>query len=109
MRIRPLFTLVVFATALTVSTPPASFGRNAPPVEPYRSGDKSVVALNILPPGQGGYLNGAELLESQGSGEVPDHFTNQRDMYADLIQDAGELNQTNLGNYFKDASFGVKP
>jgi acyl-homoserine lactone acylase PvdQ len=67
------------------------------------------VALNILPPGQGGYLNSAELLESQGSGQVPDHFTDQRGMYADLIQGVDNLTEANLGDYFKDASFGVKP
>ena len=107
MRIRPLFTLTVLATALTVLSPPASFGGTSAP-EPYRFGDKSVVALNILPPGQGGYMNGPELLESQGSGEVPDHFTDQRGMYADLIQGADGLTQANLGDYFKDASFGVR-
>jgi acyl-homoserine lactone acylase PvdQ len=108
MRIRPLFTLIVGATALTVSTPPASFGRTSAP-QPYRSGDESVVALNILPPGQGGYMNSADLLESQGSGEVPDHFTDQRGIYADLIQGADGLSERRLGDYFKDASFGVRP
>ncbi|MGH2710478.1 MAG: penicillin acylase family protein [Actinomycetota bacterium] len=106
---RPFLVLLVLVSALSVLAPPASSGETAPPVEPYRSGDQSVTALNILPPGQGGYLNSAELLESQGTGEVPDHFTDQRELYSSLIQGADGLTEANLTDYFKDASFGVKP
>jgi hypothetical protein len=89
--------------------PSAATGSTAPPVEPYRAGDQSVVAMNILPPGQGGYLNGPDLAESQGGGDLPSYFTDQRELYMNLIPDAGKLTASNLGDYYKDASFGVKP
>ena len=88
---------------------PAPAAEESTAVEPYRTGDKSITALNILPPGQGGYMNAPDLAESQGSGAVPDHFTDQRGPYADLISEVGQVTAGNLGDYFKDASFGVKP
>jgi acyl-homoserine lactone acylase PvdQ len=79
------------------------------PVQPYRTGDKSLTALNILPPGQGRYMNAAELAVAQSTGVQPPHNTDQIDMYNDLVQAAPTLTAGNLGTYFKDASFGVPP
>ena len=106
---RRLRLLLPFAAMLVVApaTPPA--GGRSVDVDPYRAGDKSITALNILPPGQGGYMNSSEFLESQGSGEVPDHFTDQRELYAKLISEVGKVRAGTLTDYFKDASFGVKP
>jgi acyl-homoserine lactone acylase PvdQ len=96
-------------SVLAMATTPVPAVGESTDVDPYRTGDKSVTALNILPPGQGGYMNGTELLESQGTGEVPDHYTDQRETYAKLISEVGKVTAETLGDYFKDASFGVKP
>jgi len=77
------------------------------PVRPYRDGDRSITALNILPPGQGRYMNAAELAVAQTTGVQPPHNTDQIDMYNDLVQAAPTLTANNLGSFFKDASFGV--
>src|SRR5919106_3275942 len=93
-------TVLVLVAAIA---PPAS-GGSVPPVEPYRTDDRSVVALNILPPGQGRYMNFAEFLEAQGSGEEPPHNADQLELYAGLIQGVPSITDTNLTNFFKDAS-----
>ncbi len=74
-------------------------------VEPYRAGDRSITALNILPPGQGGYMNAPDLAESQGSGAVPDHFTDQRGPYAD--RGAHRLDADGVGGYEHQAAIAV--
>lgn len=74
-------------------------------MQPYRAGDRSLTALNILPPGQGRYLNGAEA----ASGANPRHNSDQLGMYDSLVQGVAGLNKKNLARYFKDASFGVRP
>ena len=75
----------------------------------YREGDGSVTALNVLPPGQGRYLNSAELLAAQAGGDQPPHNTDQLRMYESIIQGAPDVTPDKLTDYFKDASFGVKP
>ncbi|MGH2692815.1 MAG: penicillin acylase family protein, partial [Actinomycetota bacterium] len=105
--IRPRLAVSAVLVLCTAITPGPATGQTTP-VEPYRAGDRSVVALNILPPGQGRYMNSAELLQSQGSGE-PVHNRDQLPMYAALIQSVPTINQGTLDDLFKDASFGVKP
>ncbi|CAN5385414.1 hypothetical protein BH23ACT9_BH23ACT9_05290 [soil metagenome] len=74
--------------------------------------------LNIMPPGQTGVLNTAELLAAQG-GRFPEHFNDQTGMYEDLVYeaglpvpgDAGEpflgLTDGDIERFFKDGSFGA--
>ncbi|HEX9824882.1 MAG TPA: penicillin acylase family protein [Actinomycetota bacterium] len=100
-------TALLFVFALTVAAPPAP--AQDPPVEPYRAGDRSITALNILPPGQGRYLNSAELAEAQSGGPQPPHNTDQLAMYDDMVQAAPEVTSAQLTDLFKDASFGVAP
>lgn len=73
--------------------------------EPYQ--DLGVTALNILPPGQGKYLNALELALAQGAGEQPSQNTDQVEMYDSLIQGYQNLQPGRLQRYFKEASFGV--
>lgn len=75
----------------------------------YRAGDDSLVALNILPPGQGEHLNVAEFAQSQATG-LPDHLTDQLGLYESLVAKApGLANLDGVKDLFKDASFGVAP
>jgi Penicillin amidase len=74
-------------------------------VEAYRDGDAAVTALNILTPGQGRRATLAEVLQ----GTVPAHNDDQRQRYDALVQGAGTLTPSGLRDFFKDASFGVRP
>ena len=93
--------LVLAATAV-----PAPVGAADEPGA-YRANDHSVTALNILPPGQGRYLNAVELLQAQLTGQQPPHNTDQLDLYESMIRAAPHI--TDITEYFKDASFGVRP
>ena len=64
--------------------------------------------LNILPPGQDGSLNGIEAIVAQ-TGQTPPHFQDQLAMYGDLVYNTPGLSEDRLEEFFKDASFGVKP
>src|SRR5687768_18515745 len=103
---RPLRPRLAVSAVLVLSAAiaPATATGQTTPVEPYRADDRSVVAMNILPPGQGRYLNSAELLQSQGSGE-PVHNRDQLPMYSALIQSVPNLDEQKLDDLFKDASF----
>src|SRR5688572_23703543 len=74
----------------------------------WRRDDKALTALNILPPGQGRYLNGAELLQAQTEGSQPAQNTNQAQMYADLITVAPNVKGSDLENLYKSAHFGYE-
>ena len=64
--------------------------------------------LNILPPGQDGSLNGPEAILAQ-AGTYPPHVRDQLAMYGDLVYNTPGLTEERLLEFFKDASFGVKP
>lgn len=76
-----------------------------PPVQAYGAGDRSVTSLNILPPGQGEYQNGPE----QAAGMQSPHNSDQIPLYEAMVQGAPDIRKADLGQYFKDAKFGVKP
>ncbi|MGH2735258.1 MAG: penicillin acylase family protein [Actinomycetota bacterium] len=99
---------VVLACALLVGASPALAQTSDPDVLDYREHDASVTALNILPPGQGRYMNGPELALAQATGEQPPHNTDQMEMYDRMVQGAPEVTEGELADYFKDASLGVR-
>lgn len=98
---------VVAAMVLSFAAPgaPAQVGSETH----YREGDRSLTALNILPPGQGRYMNSAELLRAQTEGSQPPHNTDQLAMYDAMVQAAPGVAPDQLDDLFKDASFGVRP
>lgn len=67
-----------------------------------------MIALNILPPGQGRYLSGPEFMQWQATGDQPQHNFDQLEMYDSLVQAAPGVEMGQLQTYFKDASFGVR-
>ena len=75
--------------------------------ERFAASDHARIAYNILPPGQGRYLNTFELAEAQATGSQPAHNTDQAQMYADLIKIAPNAKAADLPNLFKDASMGL--
>ncbi len=100
---------LVLAAVLLATTFRATAGAQQDPVQPYRAGDDTAVGLNILPPGQGRYLSGAEFAQFQANGTQPTQNTDQMDLYDGLVQAAPTLTAAELPAFFKDASFGVKP
>ncbi|HEX2030901.1 MAG TPA: penicillin acylase family protein [Actinomycetota bacterium] len=97
---------VAAAASLSLLVAPLPAEGQAGPVAPYRAGDDSVIALNILPPGQGRHPNAVEFLQTQATGEPPEHTRDQLDMY-DAMAHAETI--SDIDEYFKDASFGVRP
>src|SRR3954449_7895656 len=65
--------------------------------------------LNVLPPGENGFDNALDLAAFEGTQSRPAHSDDQLPLYGDLLRGYPRLTDANLGNYFKDASFGVKP
>src|SRR5439155_3873027 len=76
--------------------------------DPYQHGDYKGF-LNILPPGENGFDNGQQLLDFETSGTRPKHSDDQLAMYGDLVHVAPQLGRADIGKYYKDARFGVKP
>ncbi|MGH7819101.1 MAG: penicillin acylase family protein, partial [Candidatus Binatia bacterium] len=64
---------------------------------------------NILPPGQGRYLNGVEFAIFTATGEQPTRNTDQISLYEDLVAAAPALREEDLARLFKDASLAVAP
>lgn len=102
-------TRIAAAVVLAAIVPMAAAGAQVSPVQPYGTNDGGVTVRNILPPGQGRYLNTAELLLAQTTGEQPPHNTDQLAMYENLAQATPGLTAADLADYFKDATFGVEP
>jgi acyl-homoserine lactone acylase PvdQ/putative cell wall-binding protein len=116
-RLAPLAALLVLASLL-----PGGAAAQDDPADPgdgrYR-GEGDVGGFdNIMPPGQDGVLNGAELLAAQG-GQLPPHFSDQTPLYESLVYegglpvpgDSGEpflgVTDGDLARFFKDGSFGT--
>ena len=76
-------------------------------VEPYGTHDAGGFR-NVLPPGEAGTDNAAQLAQFQLDGTYPDHWADQQPLYDDLISASPQLTNAQLPSYFKDATFGVK-
>ncbi|MGH2957788.1 MAG: penicillin acylase family protein [Solirubrobacterales bacterium] len=77
-------------------------------VQPYRANDFGGFR-NILPPGQGQTVNGAEAAAFLGGGTLPENYDDQREMYGDLVFASPGLSSAQIDQFFKDGSFGVPP
>ena len=66
-------------------------------------------AYNIVPPGQNGFESTTDVLQFLTNGVRPPHQYDQNDMYANLVYATPGLQASQILDYFKDASFGVKP
>jgi acyl-homoserine lactone acylase PvdQ len=79
-----------------------------PQPQPYGTNDYGGFR-NILPPGQNGFDNLTQLGAFETSGQRPEHNDDQLAMYANLVHAVPGLTAAQLSDYFKDATFGVKP
>jgi acyl-homoserine lactone acylase PvdQ len=76
--------------------------------EPYGTNDAGGFR-NVLPPGENGLDTAPQLLQFQGNGAYPPHWMDQQPLYNNLIYAAPTLTDAQVGDYYKDATFGVKP
>src|SRR3954469_19759017 len=65
--------------------------------------------LNVLPPGENGFGNALDLAAFEANGSRPAHSSDQLPLYGDLLGAYPRLTEDTLGDYFKDASFRVRP
>src|ERR1700724_587701 len=103
--------LVVAASGLCAAIPATAAAEV--PVEPYASNDAGGFR-NVLPAGENGLDNATQLAEYEASKEkgeppkYPPHATDQLPLYANLLSASPTLTNEQIGDYYKDATFGVK-
>src|SRR4051812_13686175 len=104
--------VAVLAGALLVLLPAVAWAQlpvtGGPPPGAYREHDAGGF-LNVLPPGENGFNNALDLAGFEANGARPVHSSDQLPLYRDLLTGYPQLNADKLSDFFKDASFGVKP
>ncbi len=94
---------VLSACALAVALLPAPASAQ---VQPYGTDDYGGFH-NILPPGTNGFDNLLQLIAFELFGIRPPHNDDQLGMYSSLTTAAPKIQQSQISDYFKDATFGV--
>jgi acyl-homoserine lactone acylase PvdQ len=74
--------------------------------QPYGTNDAGGFR-NLLPPGENGLANLAQVFAFRALGVLPPHFADQQPFYENLLYAAPTLADTEVPLYFKDATFGV--
>ena len=77
-------------------------------VQPYGTNDAGGF-YNVLPPGENGTDNTVQFGLYTSLGQLPPNFDDQQSLYDNLLYAAPTLTPSEIPNYFKDATFGVKP
>src|SRR3954454_22778017 len=95
--------LVLAAVAALLAAAPAPAA-----VEPYGANDAGGFR-NVLPPGEAGVDNALQLAAFEADKQRPAHWTDQQPLYENLLYASPGLTHDQIPNYFKDATFGVKP
>src|SRR4051812_42193061 len=80
----------------------------APAPTPYGQDDPGRF-FHIIPPGEAGTVNALQAAQFEASKQPPAHFSDQRDPYTNLLYATPGLQDADIGKYFPDATFGVKP
>ena len=78
-------------------------------VEPYGTNDAGGFR-NVLPPGEAGTDNAVAARRSFSStAPIRTHWADQQPLYDDLLYASPQLTNAQIADYFKDATFGVRP
>src|SRR3954467_14802104 len=77
-------------------------------VQPYGTNDAGGFR-NVLPPGEQGGDNALELGQFEALGKRPRHWDDQQRLYEGLLYASPTLVHSDIGRFYKDATFGVKP
>jgi acyl-homoserine lactone acylase PvdQ len=105
--VKKLVAPVVLCALALMATPAVAAPLLPQGVQPYGTNDAGGF-LNVLPPGENGLDNAAQLAGFQASGTYPPHANDQLHLYTDLLYASPTLSHAQIGSYFKDATFGVK-
>ncbi len=97
-----LFAAAAVAALIAAAPAPAAVP------QPYGTNDAGGFR-NVLPPGENGLDTAPQLLTFQLNGTYPDHWMDQQPLYNRLIYAAPTLTDSLVPDYFKDATFGVRP
>src|SRR3954471_12742335 len=100
MRVR--VSLLVAAVTLALAAPAHAA------VQPYGTDDAGGFR-NVLPAGEAGTDNAADLVAFTGGGTRPAHWADQQPLYENLLYASPGLTHEQVADYYKDATFGVKP
>src|SRR5438132_4138951 len=94
------------AVACALAATPAAA---APPTpQPYGTNDAGGFH-DVLPPGTNGFDNALDLFNFESMHKAPAHSSDQLPMYRDLLYAAPGLSASQLSQFYKDSTFGVKP
>jgi Penicillin amidase len=96
-------TLALAALAIALAAAPARAA-----VQPYGAVDAGGFR-NVLPPGANGTDNVIQLAQFQATGQRPPHFDDQQPLYDGLLRASPTLTHDDIGRFYKDATFGVRP
>jgi acyl-homoserine lactone acylase PvdQ len=103
------FSTVALATGALLAFPAATASAAPPTPGAYQQNDFGGFR-NILPPAQGANANSNQIAAFEAHGTYPPHTSDQQlSMYRDLLYSTPGLQASQIPNYYKDASFGVKP
>jgi acyl-homoserine lactone acylase PvdQ len=100
--------LAAVALTLLAAAPAAAQTTLPSYVQPYGTNDAGGF-FNVLPPGEAGVDNATQFLQYEALGTIPPNFDDQQPLYDNLLYAAPTLTPAEIPNYFKDATFGVKP
>ncbi len=95
------------AAAAALSAP--ALAAAAPDPGGFRDDDLARSSFNIVPPGQNGFESITDVTAFLANGTRPPHQYDQNDMYTNLVYATPGLKRKQILDYFKDASFGVRP
>src|SRR3954471_9666537 len=97
----PLPLALVVAAALAFVAPAHAA------VEPYGTNDAGGFR-NVLPPGEAGTDNAADLVAFTAGGTRRAHWADQQPLYENLVYASPGLTHEQVADYYKDATFGVR-
>ena len=93
------------ATATSASAVPASY---SPPPTYQASDYGGGQVMSILPPGENGLVNAAQLAQYEATGARPAASNDQLGPYSNLLYGYPSLTDAGLSQYYNDESFGVR-
>jgi acyl-homoserine lactone acylase PvdQ len=99
---------VALATSALLAFSAATASAAPPTPGPYQKNDFGGFR-NILPPAQGANANSNQIADFEANGTYPPHTSDhQLSMYSNLLYATPGLQASQISNYYKDASFGVR-
>ncbi len=102
--------MAVSALTVTALCATATAAANPPQPGAYQQDDYAGGrAYSIVPPGQNGFESATDAATFLSTGQRPPHQYDQNDMYANLVYASPGLQDSQILDYYKDESFGVKP